>query len=99
MRTIEERELILDKEIFKLVNHGWKLAHRSDTKCLLTKPKKAKDYILIFLLLLFIVPGVIYLLMPKGESTIKIEITEEGDIKCFTTGLTLFDTNEMESYL
>lgn len=98
MKTIEERKSILDKEIFKLVNHGWRLAHRSETKCLLVKDKKAKSYILIMLLLLFIVPGIIYLLIPKGKSTIKIEITEKGDIKYFTTGLSLFESNELASY-
>jgi hypothetical protein len=98
MKTIEERKSILDKEIFKLVNHGWRLAHRSDTKCLLVKDKKAKGYLLIILLLLFIVPGIIYLLTPKGESTIKIDITEEGDINYFPTGLSIFERNELESY-
>ena len=98
MKTIEERKSILDKEIFKHVNHGWRLVHRSDTKCLLEKNKKAKGCLLIILLLLFIIPGIIYLLMDKGKSTLKIDITEEGNIKYHTTGLSLFERNELESY-
>lgn len=98
MKTIEERKSILDKEIFKHVNHGWRLAHRSDTKCLLVRKKKAKGCLLIFLLLLFIVPGIIYLFVNKGKSTLKIDITEEGNIKIYTTGLSYFERQELESY-
>jgi len=98
MKTIEERKSILDKDVFRLVNHGWRVAHSSDTKCLLVKDKKANGCLLIVLLLLFIVPGIIYLIMYKGRSTLKIEVTEKGDIKYFPTGLSTFEINELESY-
>jgi hypothetical protein len=98
MKTIEERKLILDKEIFKLVNHGWRLSHRSDTKCLLVKDKKVNGCLLTILLLLFILPGIIYLLISKGKSTLKIDITEEGNIIYFPTGLSIFEKNVVESY-
>jgi hypothetical protein len=98
MKTIEERKSILDKEIFKLVNHGWVLSHRSDTKCLLIKAKKVNGCLLTILLLLFIVPGIIYILMSKGKSTLKIDITEEGNIIYFPTGLSIFEKNVVESY-
>ena len=98
MKTIEERKSILDKEIFKLVNHGWRLSRRSDTKCLLTKKRKPNGCLLIFLLLLFIVPGIVYLLLYKGESTLHVEITKEGDINYIPTGLSIFERNELGSY-
>jgi hypothetical protein len=98
MKTIEERKAILDKDVFRLVNHGWRVAHSSDTKCLLVKNKKANGCLLIVLLLLFIVPGIVYLFMYKGRSTLKIEVTEKGDIKYFPTGLSTFEINELESY-
>jgi hypothetical protein len=98
MKTIEERRSILDKDIFKCVNHGWRVATRSDTKALLVKNKKTNGCLLAFLLLLFIVPGIIYLFMNKGKSTLKIEVNQEGNIKYFTTGLSAFEINELESY-
>lgn len=98
MKTIEERTSILDKDIFRLVNRGWRVAHRSDTKCLLVRNKKANGCLLIFLLLLFVVPGIIYLVAYKGRSTLKIEVTEEGNIKYFPTGLSSFEQRELTWY-
>jgi len=98
MKTAEERKAILDKEIFKHVNHGWRVATSSDTKCLMVRKKKAKGCLLILLLLLLVIPGIIYLLIDKGESTLMIEVTPEGNVKYTTTGLSLFEKHELESY-
>ena len=98
MKTIEERKSILDKEIFKHVNHGWRVSTKSDTKALLTKEKKTKGCLLVFLLLLFIIPGIIYLFINKGKGILKIEVTQEGLVKCNTTGLSTFEIHELESY-
>ena len=98
MKTLEERKSILDKEIFKHVNHGWRVSTRSDTKALLTKEKKTKGCLLVFLLLLFIIPGIIYLFINKGKGILKIEVTQEGLVKCNTTGLSTFEIQELESY-
>jgi len=98
MKTIEERKSILDKDIFRLVNHGWRVAHRSETKCLLVRRRKPNGCILTVLLLLFIIPGIIYLLMDRGRSTLKVEVTEEGNIKYFPTGLSQFEQRELTWY-
>ncbi|MDX9726860.1 MAG: hypothetical protein RBT38_10780 [Bacteroidales bacterium] len=98
MKSLEERKAILDKEIFKHVNHGWRLVHQSDTKCLLEKKRKPKGCLLAFLLLLLIIPGIIYLLMNKGKSTLMIEVTPKGDVTITTTGLSIFERQELESY-
>ena len=98
MKTIEQRRSILDKDIFKHVNHGWRVATRSDTKCLLTRDKKAKGFLLIFLLLLFVVPGIIYLYVYKGRNTLMIEVTEEGNIKYNATGLSDSEKAELMWY-
>lgn len=98
MKTIEERKSILDKDIFKHVNHGWRVAHRSDTKCLLVKNRKAKGGLFIFLLLLFIVPGIIYLLMYKGRNSLMIYVTQEGNIKYNATGLSDLEKSELMWY-
>jgi len=98
MKTIEQRKAILDKDIYRHVNHGWRVTSRSDTKCLMIRDKKAKGCLLIFLLLLFIVPGIVYLFMNKGKSTLKIEVTPEGNIKYFATGLSSYERSELEWY-
>jgi ribosomal protein S18 len=98
MKTTEERKSILDKDIFRLVNRGWRIAHRSDTKCLLVRKKKANGCLLIFLLLLLVIPGIIYLFAYKGRSTLKIEVTEEGNIKYYPTGLSAFEQRELTWY-
>ncbi len=98
MKSVEEMKLILDKDIFKHVNHGWRVATKSETKCLLVKEKKAKGFLLIFLLLLFIVPGIVYLLMYKGRSTVMIEVTQDGNIKYYVTGLSDHEKSELMWY-
>ena len=36
--------------------------------------------------------------MNKGKSTLMIEVTQKGDVTIATTGLSLFDIQELESY-
>ena len=98
MKTIEERKSILDKDIFKHVNHGWRVATKSDTKCLMVRDKKAKGFLLIMLLLLFVVPGIIYLFMDKGRNRLMIEVTQDGNIKYNATGLSDFEKSELMWY-
>ncbi len=98
MKSIEERKLILDKDIFKHVNHGWRIATQSETKCLMVREKKANGFLLIILLLLFIIPGIIYLFIYKGRSTVTIEVTQEGNIRYFVTGLSDFEKSELMWY-
>jgi hypothetical protein len=98
MKSVEEMKLILDKDIFKHVNHGWRIATKSDTKCLMVKEKKAKGFLLIILLLLFIVPGIVYLFMYKGRGTVIIEVTQDGNIKYYVTGLSDHEKSELMWY-
>lgn len=98
MKTIEERKLILDKDIFKHVNHGWRVATQSDTKCLLVREKKTKVGLFIFLLLLFIVPGIIYLFKDKGRSRLMIEVNQEGNIHYNARGLSDQEKSELMWY-
>jgi hypothetical protein len=98
VKTVEERKKLLDKEIFKHVNHGWRVLDRSDTACLLVRDKKAKGCLFIFLLLLFIIPGIIYLYVKKGKSYLKVEVTKEGNVKYFTDGLSSSEIDELRWY-
>jgi hypothetical protein len=62
------------------------------------KRRKPNGCVLTVLLLLFIIPGIIYLLMDRGRSTLKVEVTEEGNIKYFPTGLSQFEQRQLTWY-
>lgn len=98
MKTLEQRKSILDKEIFNHTNHGWRVSTRSDTKCLLVRNRKPNGCLLTVLLLLFILPGLIYLYVNRGKSYLNIEVNQDGDVKYFTTGLTEFEKSELHWY-
>jgi hypothetical protein len=98
MKSIEERNSILEKDIFKHVNHGWRVTTKSETKAILERYKKVKGSVLIKLLLLFIVPGIIYLFMPKGRSRLLIEVTQEGNIHYNAKGLSDREKSELMRY-
>jgi hypothetical protein len=98
MKSIEERNSILEKDIFKHVNHGWRVTTKSETKAILERYKKVNGSVLIKLLLLFIVPGIIYLLMPKGRSRLLIEVTQEGNIHYNAKGLSDREKSELMRY-
>lgn len=98
MKTIEERRSILDKDIFKHINHGWRVATRSDTKCLMVREKKTKVGLFVFLLFLFIIPGIIYLFKDKGRSRLMIEVTQEGNIHYNARGMSDAEKTELMWY-
>jgi hypothetical protein len=80
MKTIEEREAILDTEIIKQQKKGWQIASRTDTNCQLKKEQRPNGCIAVILLLLFVIPGILYLILFKGTTTVFLEINEEGEI-------------------
>jgi hypothetical protein len=98
MKTIEERRSILAKDIFKHVNHGWRVVTRSDIKCLLKRDRPLKGSVFILLSLLFIIPGIVYLFIPKGRSTLLIEVNEEGNIHYNASGLSNSEKVELMWY-
>jgi hypothetical protein len=79
MRTIEERKAILEAEIIKQQKKGWQIASRTDITCQLTKEKKPETVVVVILILLFVIPGILYLILMKGIITVYIEINEVGE--------------------
>jgi hypothetical protein len=78
--TLEQRKAILDSEVTKQVQAGWRLASRTDTTATMVLEQKPSACLGIILLLLCIIPGVLYLMNTKNMS-IYIEVDEEGQIK------------------
>jgi excisionase family DNA binding protein len=90
MKTIEERKAILEAVIVQQQKGGWTVTNQTDTNCQLTKPKKPETCLVIFLLLLFIIPGLLYLIFIKGNMTVFVEVGEEGQVK--------FTSNDLSPY-
>jgi hypothetical protein len=59
MKTIEERKAILKNEVTKRLQFGWKISTRTDTNCQLERDKNADERHAIYLLGLFLIPGIL----------------------------------------
>jgi hypothetical protein len=81
MKTIEERKAILEAEIVKQQKKGWQIVSRTDTNCQLKKERRANGCIAVLLLILFIIPGILYLIFMRDTTLVFFEVNEEGEIK------------------
>jgi excisionase family DNA binding protein len=81
MKTLEERRTILESEIVKQQKKGWQISSRTDTTCQLTIEKKPETLLVVILILLFVIPGLLYLIFTKGTMVAYIEVDEQGEIK------------------
>lgn len=96
MKTVDERKVILEKDIFRHVSHGWRLQTRTDTTCQLVKENRLNGCLVIILFMLFIIPAVIYLANFKKTASLYIEIDQDGEAKYITDGLSSFDKTELK---
>jgi excisionase family DNA binding protein len=96
MKTLEERKAILEAEIIKQQKKGWLIANRTDTTCQLTKEKKPETCLIVILFLLFVIPGLLYLIITKGNVTVYIEITDEGEIKYSGKDLSPYELEQLK---
>ncbi|MCJ7448230.1 MAG: hypothetical protein MUO72_11085 [Bacteroidales bacterium] len=81
MKTIEERKAILETEIIKQQKKGWRISSKTETNCQLMRDKNRSGCLLVILFLFFIIPGIFYLLLTHGTTTVFLEINENGEIK------------------
>jgi hypothetical protein len=81
MKTLEERKAILDYLIAEQQKKGWQIASKTDTSCQLTREKKPDGCLTAILIILFVIPGILYLILMKGTETVVLEIDEQGEIK------------------
>ena len=79
--SIDERKAILDAEIARQVQSGWRLTSRTDIAAQMVADQGPNGCIAILLLLFFIVPGILYLLLYRGSKSLYIEIDENGEIR------------------
>jgi hypothetical protein len=96
MKTIDERKIILEKEISKHISNGWIIQSRSETTCQFTKDKKVNGCLALVLLLIFILPGIIYLCLSSDTKSLYVNIDEGGQVNYLTTGLNSFEKAEMK---
>ena len=96
MKTLEERRAILESEIVKQQKKGWQISSRSETTCQLTKEKKPETIVVVILILLFVIPGLLYLIFTKGIMTVYIEVDEQGDIKYSGKDISPYDLEQLK---
>jgi len=83
IRSIEERQAILNREIQKFVKRGFRVTARTDTTAQLVKPKKFSLLWAILWFLFFGIGLIIYLLYyaAKKDETIYLDVDERGKVK------------------
>jgi excisionase family DNA binding protein len=97
MKTLEERKAILEYEITKQQKKGWQIASRTDTTCQLIKEKKPEIIVVVILFLLFVIPGLLYLILMKGSITVYVEINDEGEIKYSGKDLSPYELDKLKT--
>jgi excisionase family DNA binding protein len=95
MKTLEERKAILESEIAKQQKKGWQISSRTDTTCQLTKEKKPETCLVVLLILLFVIPGILYLIFIKGTIAVYIEVDEQGEIKYSGKDLSPYELEQL----
>jgi len=77
-----DREAILESAIRPYALQGWLVQNRTGHSAQLTKPAEDKNGCLILVLLLFgILPGILYLLLPRDAQTLLIEVDTDGIVR------------------
>ena len=97
MKTFDERKAILDNEIIKQQKKGWQIANRTDLTCQLIMEKKPEIIVVVILFLLFVIPGLLYLILMKGSITVYVEINEEGEIKYSGKDLSPYELDKLKT--
>jgi excisionase family DNA binding protein len=97
MKTFDERKTILDAEIIKQQKKGWQISNRTDMTCQLIKENKPEIIVVVILFLLFLIPGILYLILMKGTVTIYVEINEDGEIKYSGKDLSPYELEQLKN--
>lgn len=81
--SIEERRVILDRQVKRYIKRGFRVVSRTDTTAQLVQPKKFSFLWALLWFLAFGVGLIVYLLYYAGkkEQTVYLEIDEKGHVK------------------
>ena len=96
MKTLDERKAILEAEIVKQQRKGWQIVNRTDTTFQMTKEKKPDGCVTAILIILFVIPGILYLIFMKGTITVYVEITEDGEANYSDPNLSPYELSELK---
>ena len=96
MKTLEERKAILNAVMIKHQKNGWQVVSQTDTTCQISKEKKPETCLVVLLILLFIIPGILYLIFAKGIINIYVEVDEEGKVKYSGKDLSPYELTQLE---
>ena len=79
--TLDKRTEILNKEVAYYVRAGWQVKAQTDTTAQLTRRRGINLIVFVLLLCLMILPGLLYLILYKGEEGLYIEVDSNGHVK------------------
>lgn len=96
MKTLEERKAILNYVISEQQKKGWQIVSQADTTCQLSRERKPDGCTTAILIVLFVIPGLLYLIFTKGTETVVIEIDEEGEIKYSGKDLSPYELEQLK---
>ncbi len=72
----------LNDEIRRRVNDGWVLNSQTDKTAAMSKRGGGKSCLLILILLMLgILPGIIYIIWPRRDQSVFLELTEAGTVQ------------------
>jgi len=83
MMNIEDRKIILDREVGNYIKRGFRIISRTDTTAQLVKPKK---FSLLWAFLWFLLFGIgllvyVFYYVAKKDQTAYLEVDELGNVK------------------
>lgn len=77
---LDQRRALLQTEIVAQAGEGWRIVAQSDTTVQLERELPINEVIAIFLLLLGILPGILYILFGKQKQGMLVTIDDYGRI-------------------
>lgn len=96
MKTLDERKAILNYVISEQQKKGWQIVSQTDTTCQLSREKKPDGCTTAILIILFVIPGLLYLIFTKGTETVVVEIDEQGEIKYSGKDLSPYEIEQLK---
>jgi hypothetical protein len=79
--SLEERRVILEREVSKHTSQGWRVVSRTETSAQLERQTQANGCLGLLLLACFIVPGILYFLLYKGTEGLYIDVQADGRVR------------------
>jgi len=78
--SIQERAVILERELNKYIHKGWHIVYKNETSVQLSRDRRASCLLALILAFFLILPAILYLLLYRGTENIYIAVDEFGKV-------------------